>query len=103
MMQRYKVGRIDELPDGKGIAIEARGRTIAVFRFGQEVRAIHNSCPHKGASLCDGRVDAARQIVRCPWHQWSWRLDDGTFEVDPRVTIRTYKVVVEDGEVILEA
>lgn len=32
-----------------------------------ELRAAPNACPHMGAPLCEGRVDAQGRIV-CPWH-----------------------------------
>lgn len=100
-MQEYSVGKLDELPDGKGIAVQAGRRTIAVFRIGGEVFAIHNTCPHKGASLCEGAVVGENKVVRCPWHHWNWKLDDGRLETDPRQGLRTYEVVVEGDEVIL--
>ena len=33
-MQEYVVGKVGDIPDGKGITIEAGRRTIAVFRIG---------------------------------------------------------------------
>lgn len=100
-MQEYVVGKLNELPDGKGIAVQAGRRTIAVFRIGSEVFAIHNNCPHKGASLCDGTVVCEDKIVRCPWHHWNWRLEDGKLDVTPNQALRTYDVVVEGDDVIL--
>ena len=72
-MQEYVVGKVGDIPDGKGITIEAGRRTIAVFRIGSEFFAIHNNCPHKGASLCEGKVVPDKKVVRCPWHHWNWR------------------------------
>ena len=67
-MQEYVVGKVGDIPDGKGITIEAGRRTIAVFRIGSEFFAIHNNCPHKGVSLCEGKVVPDKKVVRCPWH-----------------------------------
>lgn len=100
-MQEYIVGKLNELPDGKGIAVQAGRRTIAVFRIGSEVFAIHNTCPHKGASLCEGTVVSEDKVVRCPWHHWNWQLEDGKLEVTPSQGLRKYDVVVEGDEVIL--
>ena len=101
MSREYVVGKLEDLPQGRGIAVDAGGRTIAVFRVGDRVYALHNRCPHKGASLCDGRVDAEQGLVNCPWHNWPWQLETGTFAVDPRERIRTYGVRVVDDTVIL--
>jgi nitrite reductase/ring-hydroxylating ferredoxin subunit len=49
-MAEYVVGKLNEIPEGKAIAVEAGRRTIAVFRVGGKLYAIANRCPHKGAS-----------------------------------------------------
>ena len=101
MMTEYVIGTIDEFPPGKAVAVQAGRRTIAVFRLGDDFFAINNTCPHKGASLCDGEVLVDDKVVRCPWHHWNWRLDDGRLESDPRQGVRVYRVAIEDGEVIV--
>ena len=101
MGKEYVVGKLQDLPQGRGVAVSAGNRTIAVFRIGDQVYAVHNRCPHKGASLCDGRVDPEQRQVNCPWHNWPWQLDSGAFAVDPRERIRTYDVQVVDDTVIL--
>ena len=102
-MPDYVVGSLSDFPPGKAIAVQAGHRTIAVFRVGTEFFAVANTCPHKGASLCDGEVIPEEKIVRCPWHHWNWRLADGTLESDPRQSLRTYEVAVDGDEVILRA
>ena len=100
-MIEYVVGTVDEFPAGKAVAVQAGRRTIAVFRLGNDFFAIANTCPHKGASLCDGEIIVDERIVRCPWHHWNWRLDDGTLESDPRQRVRIYAVAVDGNEVIV--
>lgn len=101
-MQEYIVGKLSDLPDGKGIAVQAGRRTVAVFRVGCEVFAVHNTCPHKGASLCEGTVIAKDKVVRCPWHHWNWQLEDGKLDVIESQGLRRYDVVVEGEDVILK-
>jgi hypothetical protein len=43
-----------------------RGRAWVVWRAGDQFRAAPNACPHMGASLADGRVEAEKIV--CPWH-----------------------------------
>jgi len=100
-MAEYIIGKIGEFPSGKAVAVQAGQRTIAVFRAGEEFFAISNSCPHKGASLCEGEVLIEEKIVRCPWHHWNWRLDSGNLQSDPRQRVRTYEVAIDGDEVIL--
>lgn len=102
-MTEYVVGTIDDIRPGKAVAVQAGRRTIAVFRVGDAFYAINNNCPHKGASLCDGKVLIEEKVVRCPWHHWNWQLSDGKLESDPRQGVRTYEVAVEGNDVILRA
>jgi 3-phenylpropionate/trans-cinnamate dioxygenase ferredoxin subunit len=100
-MAEYIVGKIDDIPEGKGIAVQAGQRTIAVFRARGRLYAVANRCPHKGASLCDGEVMVEEGIVRCPWHHWHWQLGDGKLEADPRQGLRTYEVDVDGDDVVV--
>lgn len=102
-MSEYIVGTLDDIAPGTAVAVQAGSRTVAVFRVGDEFFAVANTCPHKGASLCEGEVIASERIVRCPWHHWNWRLDGGRLESDPRQRLRTYEIAVEGREVILRA
>ena len=40
-------------------------------------------------------------VVRCPWHNWSFRLDSGQHCLDPTEKIRTFQVRMEGDQVIL--
>lgn len=107
-MQEYIIGSaeaIDELiPEGESIAVRAGRRTIAVFNLGQgRFHALANTCPHKGASLCEGKVEVTKKVVRCPWHLWNWSLESGEFEVSPEQRIPSFDVTVVDGKVVLYA
>ena len=100
-MPEYLVGKLADIPKGKAIAVEAGRRVVAVFRVGDEVFATANSCPHKGASLCEGEVVCEEKIVRCPWHHWNWNLEDGSLEADPRQHLRKFDVAIEGDDVVL--
>ncbi len=100
-MKEYVIGPIEDIPDGKGIAVKAGKRIIAVFRLKDELYAVNNRCPHKGCSLRDSEVVPDKLMIRCPWHLWNWRLDTGELEPDPRIKLKCYDIKVVDGEVVL--
>jgi nitrite reductase (NADH) small subunit len=102
-MTDYVVGKLDDIPAGTAVAVQAGRRTIAVFRIGNDFFAVNNTCPHKGASLCDGEIIIEEKIVRCPWHHWNWQLEDGKLQSDGRQGLRTYQVAVDGDEVIVRA
>jgi vanillate O-demethylase monooxygenase subunit len=60
---------------GRGpAAARLAGREIVVFRAGDSVGALADRCPHRGARLSLGRVDARGELV-CPYHAWRWSPD----------------------------
>jgi phenylpropionate dioxygenase-like ring-hydroxylating dioxygenase large terminal subunit len=65
-----------ELPAGRPLAVRVAGVPLVLFRD-QEGRpaALLDRCPHRGAALSLGHVEAGRIV--CPFH--GWQLDgDGT-------------------------
>jgi 3-phenylpropionate/trans-cinnamate dioxygenase ferredoxin subunit len=100
-MTEYLVGALADIPEDRGIAVQAGRSTVALFRRGKEVFAVSNTCPHKRASLCEGSWVPEEGVVRCPWHHWNWHVDTGRLEVDPRQGIRTYKVALDGDQVVL--
>ncbi len=40
-----------------------------------ELRALHNVCRHRGATLCDSETGSIRRRIICPYHQWVYELD----------------------------
>ncbi len=99
-MREWKtVARIDDLPAGGSCVIDFDGRAVALFREGDQVYAIDDRCPHAGASLCGGAVEAG--VVTCPWHDWQFRLTDGAWVGNPRIRTAAYDVRVEGGEIQL--
>jgi nitrite reductase/ring-hydroxylating ferredoxin subunit len=72
-----RVANLSELPtEGLGHAVKADGLDIALFRWGDEVYAIEDICPHLGFPLSEGVMQTGEVI--CSWHGWHVRLDDGT-------------------------
>ena len=38
------------------------------------IRALHNSCRHRGSRICPAAKGAVKRLV-CPYHQWTYDLD----------------------------
>jgi phenylpropionate dioxygenase-like ring-hydroxylating dioxygenase large terminal subunit len=69
------VCRLEEIPKvGDYYTYDILTDSIIVIRTGQdEIRAFHNSCPHRGNQLTQGRGNA-RQFV-CSFHGWRFGSD----------------------------
>jgi len=90
----------EEVWDGAGIEVEAGGRTVALFRAGDEVFATDALCTHGNARLCDGFVEGA--TVECPLHQGRFDLRNGAPLCEPVTEpVRTYAVRIEGGRVFV--
>src|SRR5262249_18155294 len=100
MSQFHTVCQETDLTPGIGKTVEVAGKLIAIFLIDGKYFAINDVCPHMGASLGEGSVEAG--IVTCPWHGWRFRLADGAWADSPRIKIGCYPVRVVDGNVQVE-
>lgn len=94
------VCRLVDLSDQEGKTCKVGNKLIALFRDGDQVQAIDDTCPHMGASLAGGYVENG--IVTCPWHAWRFRLSDGAWADNPRLKIGAYPARVEGDEVQIQ-
>ena len=97
MAEFTTVARVGQIPDGQGVACLVGDRLVAVFNDGGTYHAINDMCPHMGASLADGELQAG--VVACPWHGWRFRVSDGTWCDSPRAKTDSYEVRVVGDEI----
>jgi phenylpropionate dioxygenase-like ring-hydroxylating dioxygenase large terminal subunit len=65
---------VSELAD-KPIAVEFAGETLVLFRNSEdEIGALLDCCPHRGAALSLGRV-SRNGCLECPYHGWQFDRD----------------------------
>ena len=91
------VARVEDVPPGTVVAVEAGGQPIALANAGGEFRAVQGECLHLQGPLGEGRLEGA--VLTCPWHGWQYDVRTGENEFDRAICLRTYPVQVEDGEV----
>ena len=114
-MARHVVARTTEIPPGGNKVVGIDGRDVVVFHVNGEFFALLNRCPHEGAPLdkaaCVARLTSSEpgvyqrsrvgELLRCAWHGWEFDMRNGQSYFDPaRFKIRTYPVVIEDGETL---
>ena len=98
---RVSVGKLGDLPDGRGVRVETAGHRIAVFRIGDAVYAVGDRCTHAEASLAEGELFDTE--VECPRHGSAFDLRDGQPSSFPATKpVPVYEVVIEDDVVHLE-
>ncbi|WP_320669526.1 Rieske (2Fe-2S) protein [Patulibacter defluvii] len=109
-MSRHVVGTVADVPEGGCRIVEVAGRSIGIYRIGDEFFGLRNRCPHQGGPLCAGkRFGALRasqpgdyeytregEFARCPWHGWEFDIRTGQSWFDPqRTRVKAYAVEVE--------
>lgn len=92
---------LSELEEGKGKYVEIGGFQLAVFLNAGGVFVMDNYCPHAGGNLAGGFVEEGCAV--CPWHFWSFKLENGQLRDSPGVTVTTYKTRLfeRDGQSVL--
>jgi nitrite reductase/ring-hydroxylating ferredoxin subunit len=101
MPKLVKVAETKDIGPGLASAFDVEGRRVAVFNAGGTFYALHDTCPHAGASLCEGAIDGGRVI--CPWHDAAFDLRSGaTLNDVADQGVCAYRVVVENGDIKLE-
>jgi nitrite reductase/ring-hydroxylating ferredoxin subunit len=108
------VGLVADFADGDRKIIEVNGKSIGVFRIGDQFYALRNRCPHQFGPLCMGtlapraisdgpgdvRMDPGPPLIACPWHGWEYDLATGQSFAGPgrgNLAVRSYEVDVLPG------
>jgi nitrite reductase (NADH) small subunit len=109
-----RIPLVDAREEGAVRMLEVGGHRIGLYRVAGDLHALADRCPHRGASLCAGRIGTPveadgellrvgppRSIVRCPWHKWEFDIASGRCLVDSRLRVRRYRVRLEDDDVVV--
>ena len=98
MSEFVTIAKVGSIAVGQGATFTVGDQLVAVFNCEGQYYAIDDLCPHMGASLGAGQLDADR-IVTCPWHAWRFSVCDGTWCDNPRLKINAFKVRVQNDEI----
>ncbi len=114
-MARHVVCKESELPVGKKKAFKAGDTNILVYHLDDGFHATQTHCTHVFAPLGRGKiVDGCR--IRCPFHRAEFDIRTGDVHtwanfppgiqllnaVRGEKALKTYRTVVEDGDVMVE-
>ena len=95
--RHIRVGSVEQLKERGCTVVTGGGHTIAVFHHDGQVRAVDNRCPHMGFPLDRGSVKDG--ILTCHWHHARFDLAGGGTFNPFADDVRTFPVIVLDGEV----
>src|SRR6056297_1893720 len=67
----YPVASERKVPRKKPMRVKMLGEDLALFRGATGIAVISNWCPHRGASLAQGKYHYPGTIS-CPYHGWTF-------------------------------
>jgi nitrite reductase/ring-hydroxylating ferredoxin subunit len=120
MSDRVHVCATEDLSPGERRTVEVGQQEVGVFNVEGDYYAVANYCPHRGGPLCEGDVVPALvgewpgpgertehtvtgdPSITCPWHGWEFDLESGDHLGDDTLSVPTYDVVDDDGDLYVE-
>jgi len=83
---------LNELHDGAVVSRAVEGRDVLLYRHGGGVSCLDNACAHMGMPLDGGQLEGG--TLRCPYHGFVYRLDNGECLTVPEVQLAVHAVKV---------
>ena len=111
-MALVTVVKVQDIPDGGMIGVEAEGKKLLVVSFEGGFYAIDAKCSHMGGDLTKGKL--TNGVVKCPRHGAEYDVRTGTLIKDVGGLAKAatlgrgasgqaaYRVVVEGDDVKIE-
>jgi biphenyl 2,3-dioxygenase ferredoxin subunit len=101
MTELTKVCPTSDIAEGSVKSFEVGNNVVAVYNIGGEFFVTDNECTHGAASLAEGILED--DIIECTLHFGAFNAKTGEPVQAPCFTpLRTYKVVVQDGAVMID-
>jgi anthranilate 1,2-dioxygenase large subunit len=100
-MAWQKAASLDALRDGEVLGVELGGKTLALFRIGDDVHATDGICTHALALLAEGFVEGG--TIECPLHQAVFDIRTGEVLSGPATEdLEVYRVKIEGADVLVD-
>ena len=101
MSELTKICPTSDVTEGSVKSFEVGDNVIAVYNVGGTYYATDNECTHGAASLAEGILE--EDIIECTLHFGAFNVKTGAAVQAPCFTaLRTYKVVLQDGQVCVD-
>jgi nitrite reductase/ring-hydroxylating ferredoxin subunit len=120
-MTEYTVAEADEIGDGERALVQLEGKPIGVFNVNGEYHAYLSWCAHQSGPCCEGNMTGTivgsfdpdtletdlewvkeDEILNCPWHGWEYDITNGECLSREGVSLPSFPVSVQDGEVVVD-
>ncbi len=87
------VAKLKDIKAGEPFCAEVEGKSLAIYKVGDNYFATTGVCTHAGGPLCQGELNEG--VVTCPWHGSRFEVDSGKVVHGPaQGPIKTYKTKI---------
>lgn len=96
-MSKYvTVARLEDIKEGKPHCVEVEGKSLSVFKVGDNFYVTTGICTHAGGPICLGEI--INGVVTCPWHGSQFEVSTGKVVRGPAESpLKIYKTRVNDA------
>jgi NAD(P)H-dependent nitrite reductase small subunit len=102
MTNWVRVASASEIREGEGFSARAGDLDIGLYRIGERIYALDDTCPHEFALLSEGFVEG--DVIECPLHQARFKIMTGKLLDGPATCdVRAYEVKIEGDDVLVAA
>ncbi len=91
------VTNLADFPEGTLKMVRVGGHRVCLVHLSTGVHAIDNACPHEGYGLTQGELVGDQ--LTCVWHNWKFRVTDGTCTQGEENVASHHVKVDEDGTI----
>lgn len=101
MTQWHRASALEDVWEGAPLPVTVEGCQIALYRFGDEVHAVGDLCPHqKDVKLSEGFLEG--DTIECPMHQSCFNVRTGqVLNAPARENLPVFEIRIEDGQVFV--
>jgi nitrite reductase/ring-hydroxylating ferredoxin subunit len=98
---RIQVCATGDVAEGEALKVETKGLTLAVFNVEGDIYVTDDHCTHGPGSLSEGFLEGHE--IECDFHQGCFDVRTGEVtSPPPMVPVKSYKVVVDGDQVMIE-
>jgi nitrite reductase/ring-hydroxylating ferredoxin subunit len=95
-----QVANLDQLIPGEPKAVDAAGKSVALYNVDGEIFATQGECGHAYGPLGDGVLNG--HTITCPLHEWEWDVRDGSCVSGEDASIKTVAVKIKKNRVMVQ-
>lgn len=93
----FEVCPIDMIGEKFAKTVFINGENIAIFKYDNQLSAVHNVCKHQMGPLGEGKI--VEGCITCPWHGYQYLPANGQSPPPFTEKLKTYQIKVLDGMV----